>query len=184
MSNQLYVGFTGKAGAGKDFVADYIYEKIGTHVSVSKVPWAAGVREDIEQNLHIDRIPVLWQKPTTLPVRRLLQWWGTEFRRSQDVDYWVKWGMSTASDRMTDVIFFTDTRFENEVDAITELGGLIFNIRANEEVRIDRIGVTPSHASEDLADLLPANLTIHNDGGLPDVHVAVQLIKAKVRGLL
>jgi hypothetical protein len=186
---KLFIGFTGYAGAGKDYVADLISNALffvdSGRIETTKVPWAAGVRRDIEKHINGDRdLPSLWEKPTPPAVRRLLQWWGTEFRRGQDPDFWVKWGIESAADTLTPVTLFTDTRFENEVDAITDAGGLILNIRANEEARIDRIGVTPSHASEALANSLPAHLVIHNDGYHPPrIAMAVDLIRRKVREL-
>lgn len=57
-----------------------------------------------------------WQQPRT--PRQILQWWGTEYRRAEDPDYWV--------DRLHDTVLahidrglcrfvITDVRFDNEV---------------------------------------------------------------------
>jgi hypothetical protein len=53
---------------------------------------------------------------------KLLQWWGTEYRRAQDPDYWVKKAfVSIPTD--IDIAIFTDVRFRNEVAAIKAVGG-------------------------------------------------------------
>lgn len=79
--------------------------------------------------------------------RKLLQWWGTEFRRKKNENYWV--------DRMNDKIslipnfvniFVDDCRFSNESEYLKENQFLFFGLEANpdfpEEPQRD------SHASE------------------------------------
>jgi hypothetical protein len=78
--------------------------------------------------------------------RKLYQWWGTEFRRAQDPDYWV----NQAEDHIlqaeadgADTIIFRDMRFHNEFDLIGRLGG--------SRVKISRMGWesnVPQHISE------------------------------------
>ena len=64
---------------------------------------------------------------------KLLQWWGTDYRRAQDPDYWVKRAFdSIPAD--TDILLVPDTRFNNEAAAIKERGGhLIHVVRLNED---------------------------------------------------
>lgn len=185
---KLYVGITGLAGAGKDYIADKMIEELEVEhfVWADKVPWALGVRKEIEEVLRTN-VDALYEKPTSYEVRRLLQWWGTDFRRAQDPDYWVKKGIEAAEERYADVILFTDTRFPNEVDAIIDRNGLVFNIAAAPRVREERIGKTPKHASEELANRLPYDMRIWNNGlegeGVPAmVATAVQLILDRKRG--
>ncbi len=59
---------------------------------------------------------------------KVLQWWGTEYRRSQNPNYWV--------DKYTEkvlkfdgVVVTSDTRFVNEAINILELGGYNANAR-------------------------------------------------------
>ncbi|KKL86677.1 hypothetical protein LCGC14_1942340 [marine sediment metagenome] len=184
---QTLVGVSGFAGAGKDYVADILIEKTKRHARVVKVPWAQGVRDEILAELGIQlprQAPDLYAKPTSPAVRRLLQWWGTEFRRAEDPEYWIKWGLRSAQRSRADVVFFTDTRFQNEVDAITTVGGIIINVTASEKARVDRIGVTPKHASEDLAAYLPFDVRINNEIGEPNTDLAYAMIRAIVRGEL
>ena len=53
---------------------------------------------------------------------KLLQWWGTEFRRSQDPLYWVtKW--KAGIDPKANIVLATDMRFINEALAVKDVGG-------------------------------------------------------------
>lgn len=58
----------------------------------------------------------LWE----CPVRVLLQWYGTEYRRKQDPDYWVKCTNKDINElcQLYDVIIVTDVRFPNEYNLI------------------------------------------------------------------
>lgn len=80
--------------------------------------------------------------------RPLLQWWGTDFRRKQDPNYWVKRLRKTLNDHRPDVALITDVRFRNEADLIHELGGTL--------VEVERIGVpdvdVQEHRSESELD--------------------------------
>ncbi len=104
------------------------------------------------------------KKETSVTVRRILQWWGTEYRREQDPDYWTKaWAAKVESyDLEKTHILVDDIRFMNELETLRAEGGLI--------VKIVRPGFNGAgnHASETSLD----NFTewddiIINDGTLP-----------------
>lgn len=51
--------------------------------------------------------------------RTLLQWWGTEYRRSQDINYWVKRALAKCKNDSSSKLFvFDDLRFENEAEIL------------------------------------------------------------------
>lgn len=53
---------------------------------------------------------------------KLLQWWGTEYRRAQNKNYWVdQW--KAAINPKADIVLTTDMRFLNEAKAIKDAGG-------------------------------------------------------------
>lgn len=85
---------------------------------------------------------------TAVTVRRILQWWGTEYRRAQDPDYWTKaWQRKVQQYDLTRLhILIDDVRFINELKTITGLGGKI--------IKIDRPGFAAggNHASETSLD--------------------------------
>lgn len=64
---------------------------------------------------------------------KLLIWWGTEYRRAQDPDYWVKKALDSIPVG-TNLAIFTDVRFKNEAEAIKAKGGhLIEVVRLNQD---------------------------------------------------
>ena len=68
----------------------------------------------------------------------LLQWWGTEFRRAQDSNYWIddiEWDVKAMyanarhANKPEPNIVISDMRFINEAELIQSLGGEIWNIK-------------------------------------------------------
>lgn len=77
--------------------------------------------------------------------RTLLQWWGTDYRRAQDTDYWVRQLTERLAREQPDVALITDVRFENEIDAIHNAGGYVVKVTRTTAPDI----AVPSHPSED-----------------------------------
>jgi hypothetical protein len=103
-----------------------------------------------------------WIKPTPPKMRRVLQLWGTEYRRRQDYDYWVKQIQIDSTTAITDV------RFENEVEAVRQRGGVIWWVHRTflpEEL-------PPAHSSEDMNQDV-ADRIIWNDGTIEDLKIEV-----------
>jgi hypothetical protein len=71
--------------------------------------------------------------------RALLQHWGTEYRRSQDPDYWLKRMKQNISECTAKIIVIDDLRFPNEFDFIGSLGGI--------RIKITRLGYTASNSN-------------------------------------
>ncbi len=154
------IGITGRAGAGKSYLARELAEM---HGHVRHVSFASQLRKEIEAVLGVRRITNLWVKPTSPEVRFILQQYGTEYRRAQDPDYWVKRGMAEAKTYTDDGwgVVFDDVRFPNEADAIGLEGGLIVRVHTPSNVRTARLGTAvPDHASEAAMDGYLADISI------------------------
>lgn len=97
--------------------------------------------------------------------RELLQWWGTEFRRNVDQDYWVNKVKARLAEEKPEIALITDVRFPNEIAFIEEYG---------ETIKVVRPGITAvnEHVSEKALDHLPDSswsAVIVNDGSLEDL---------------
>lgn len=117
---------------------------------------------------------------TAVTTRRILQWWGTEYRRAQDPDYWTKaWGRKVSGYDVEKMhLLVDDVRFMNELHVIKEHGGLI--------VKIERPGFdgANNHASEtSLDDYTDWDGKILNDGTLEEFERKVEtLVASLVKG--
>ena len=114
---------------------------------------------------------------TAVTVRRILQWWGTEYRRSQDPDYWTKaWGHKVSKlDLNKTLVLVDDVRFMNELNVIREFGGLI--------VKIERPGFdgANNHSSEtSLDEYRQWDGIIVNDGTLDQFGQKVEALTREI----
>lgn len=114
------------------------------------------------------------QGQTAVTVRRILQWWGTEYRRAQDPDYWTKaWSRKIEQfDLQNTDVLVDDVRFINELNTIRSHGGLI--------VKIERPGFdgANNHASEtSLDDYADWSCVVVNDGTLAQFKQKIEELK-------
>ena len=92
--------------------------------------------------------------------RTLLQWWGTEYRRNVNPDYWVSRVAARIAKEQPEIALISDMRFHNEVAFCQKYGNAI---------RIDRPSATTvnPHTSElVLANFEGWDYTILNNGTL------------------
>ena len=114
----------------------------------------------------------VWHKPTHPKMRRLLQWWGTEYRRSRFPDYWV----SRIDIPELVNIAITDIRFRNEAKWVQQQGGQLWYVARTLKAGSVDLALR-THASED-HDMQFAGIAfdrrISNDGSIFDLeaHVA------------
>jgi len=157
----------------------------------TSVPLVHGSQVDKVQVFYVDEQQALVQCPkwkhfiaehrevqdrpgqTALTVRRILQWWGTEYRRAQDPDYWTKaWSRKVGQFDLENVhVLIDDVRFMNELNVIRAHGGLI--------VKIERPGFdgANNHASEtSLDEYRDWDGIIQNDGTLDEFKQKVEAL--------
>ena len=145
----IVVAITGHYGAGKDLIADWLVEQRG----FKRVRWADELKEEVLRTLprtleaiaqavfpgryHVARekgtIPALLREMVfdlKQPiVRALLQEWGTQLRRAEDPEYWLKrWFTSVYGYKR---VVAPDTRFVNEVAFARQVGAPAYILRVN-----------------------------------------------------
>jgi hypothetical protein len=106
--------------------------------------------------------------------RVLLQYYGTEYRRAQDSNYWADKGLRKC--RGDGLFVIDDVRFQNEAAAVIAAGGIL--------IRVERPGVycsTPNHPSEtDLDQWTDWHAIINNDLDLAVYRGDVRRVLSKV----
>ena len=173
------IGLTGRAGAGKDTVADIIQSVaiVQRFAFADLLRFEAadawGVDPRMLEQLALRRctdpafVHFAWELSTFGPLkpRTVMQRWG-DFRRTADEHYFLSAAVSAlnlATERGADALLATDVRYPNEARWITLRGGVLW--------RVHRPGLAPigSHSSEvALSDIEP-DATIVNDGSLDDL---------------
>ncbi len=169
------IGLTGHMGVGKDAAAAML-----SMVGYKRIAFADQVRREVMEAIQDGVFPrkafgtplfddmlsadeaEVWAKPTSSRMRRILQWWGTDYRRSEDPDYWVKEGIAQAEGHPR--VVFSDVRFPNESAAILRRGGVIWRIE-----RATTLDGIPDHISETVLDEIAADRTVQNNGHLIDL---------------
>ncbi len=184
----MLIGLAGKFGAGKDAVGDVLVERFG----FKKLSFAEPLRRECAELLSgsfwsypkcipwLLRIQLcllykpfhIWVKPTLKPIRRLLQLYGTDYRRAQDPDYWVKQTAAYLNAHRTENIVITDARFPNEAALVRQYGALWLVHRPSQQLTEHH-----AHVSEAFVDQYSNwDLVIHNDGDLAQLDGKVSAI--------
>ena len=185
--DSIIVGFGYKATSGKDTAVAEIIKQRGLTCSsdpsingerydirryafadalkseVSKAAQAAGGLENLINNLR-PQLPdwVQYESGAAKP-RKLLQWWGGDFRRSQDENYWVRQLAQQIELEKPQFALISDLRYLNEFNFCKEYG---------EVVKVERLGIPQgTHSSEtELDSVSPEDwsLILENNGSLEE----------------
>lgn len=185
------VGMCGKAGSGKDTVADYLCH---SHPALwfMRVSLAAKVKEvarlvfDISNHHFNNRR--LKEKPlpevSNYSPRHLAQLVGTECFRAVFGEWvWVDvlHRQLSASGFVGEVVLVTDVRYTNEMQWVLEQGGILVYLEREQEQVIS--GVV-RHSSEQIATIEECQqlvqlyggslVVIQNNGSIKELHDAIQ----------
>lgn len=153
-----WVGLCGRAGAGKDHL---LQEMRKMDRRFTKISFADQLRQELDEILRPEDPDLFWKKPYKPEIRWLLQVWGTDLRRAEDPDYWVKQAEIEAKQMEYTFPVFTDVRFPNEANMVRRNGGIIVRVMAPPEVREARLGqLPPEHESETAMDNWPVDMHV------------------------
>ena len=138
----MIIGICGLIGAGKDTIAEHLVSKHG----YERYSWATPLKDITSSLFGWDRSMLEGTTPNQREQREIKdEWWsakldknwtpryalqymGTEvMRNALHQDIWVLAGMHRIADKTNVVI--PDTRFPNEIAAIREMGGVIWNVQ-------------------------------------------------------
>ena len=163
----MLIGFIGKMGSGKTTAADFLVDSYQFTKHNFKDGLNAELRElypDILDHFRrcygwTEETDILSVKPAPKETRQLQQKHGTEVRRGQDKDYWVKKWIHKYQNMFSDNVVVDDVRFFNEVEAIKNMGGIVVRVER------DDIKDTGDHASETELDGYEADFTIKAEKG-------------------
>lgn len=187
------IGITGKAGAGKDTIADYLYN---TYKDYYYEPFAWGLKQAAKAAFCLEDANVTDRELKEqvnefwgVSPRSILQFMGTEFFRDNaqkllpgiGSDFWIKRmygrleGLLAEEDSGAyepgDTIIIPDLRFQNEYDFIRKNGGIVIHVKRPEAT--GEVGIT-GHASEAgfIFTSYPKgeNYEVINDGTIADLH--------------
>lgn len=191
----MLIGFSGKKGSGKSYFADYLVN----HKLFIKLSFASPLKEitKILFNLSDEDVKDPIKKELINPKfnaspRELMQWLGTDIMREEfnkkfnySGSIWidsVKDKVKTLLDNNKDVVI-DDVRFQNEVDMIHSLGGIVINLRNDLDNTLNNS--TSIHSSEN--QKLTFNYEFVNDKSYSntyDIYLNLDLLINKHYGLL
>lgn len=136
----IVIGLSAKIGCGKTTLAEIIRDRWGR--SFFRVAFGDLLKQECSRHFGF---PIEWcysqegkarrvdltVYPSEIPlntVRDALQWYGTDFRRKQDPNYWVKVMRGALEDAQEAhecaIILIDDVRFPNEAELVLEYGSL------------------------------------------------------------
>ena len=191
----MLIGFSGKKGSGKSYFADYL---VNNKLFI-KLSFASPLKEitKILFNLSDEDVKDPIKKELINPKfnaspRELMQWLGTDIMREEfnkKFNYlgsiWidsVKDKVKTLLDNNKDVVI-DDVRFQNEVDMIHSLGGIVINLHNDLDNTLNNS--TSTHSSEN--QKLTFNYEFVNDKSYSntyDIYLNLDLLFNKHHGLL
>jgi hypothetical protein len=157
----LVIGFGHRARQGKNTAAQAVLDACPLDMQVRMYAFADALKTEVRKACCAFggqyALIAAWKEAGLMPEwvqcedpkpRTLLQWWGTEYRRSKDPDYWTTRLRNTLSEHNPDVALITDVRFPNEVEFIHGLGGYV--------VKVERLSkpdiAVKEHPSEAMLD--------------------------------
>jgi len=169
--NKNIIGITGKAGSGKDTLANYLidqgYIKLSFGSAVKDIVsiitgWPRDFVEGTNKDRHLRE--TLKHPDYNKTCRELMQYIGTDlFRNQLDDNIWVNIIKNKIkTDNENNKFVISDVRFDNEAQMIKSIGGCIIHINRNDQI-------VSNHISENGISL-NYDHCIDNNGSINDLY--------------
>lgn len=177
MKSKIVIGLHGKAGSGKDTVADYMVQNYG----FTKLSFAGPLKSAVcelfaldpgvfENRILKEQVVEDWGKSP----RWLAQWLGADILRNQiDEAIFVKNMVRRIGER--DRVVISDVRFANEADMVHELGGRVWKLDAGA-----RLGASSHIGTEEGAHITEKELPLELVDTIVDTSVPWNETKEEV----
>ncbi len=135
---------TGNPGSGKSSVGQAIADKLGWQ----RLSFAKPLKDEVAYALAItqrglpstkmyEKIRAEMDDPEVKDrYRNILQWWGTEWRRTDDPDYWMRVVQNTLHSNPDTQYTIDDCRFNNERDMLVSEGFVLVRLSDGPTTRI------------------------------------------------
>ena len=180
---KLLIGFSGSMGSGKSTAIDALRAHGIGAVAIAK--FAAPLYQ-IQQMVYRVISPVYTPPADFVKDRRLLQLIGFEWGReiigpSLWVDLWTK-AVTLYAQRDPDLIIACDDiRFDNEVDAVHALDGVVVHIQSHRGAEAVVVGTgSTDHASEDGVSMEKVDYVVENNGTEEDFKDSLRVLFAQI----
>ncbi len=177
----LIIGFAYQARSGKDTAIGFILEEFSKTHAVERHSFADALKREVcgkekelceQYNIPYDENPPM-DDPLCNSIhgkqRALLQWYGTEFRRKQDENYWVN-KLKEHLDSLAhkpQVVLIGDSRFPNEMQFIKSNKGIVVHVdRPNYDSGLTE--EQKNHPSETALKEYTFDYTLSNDCSLEE----------------
>ena len=166
----MLVALLGKKGSGKTTTAEYMekeYKFIDRPLS-KPIKDSAKIMFDLsDQQLYTEKKEELDKRWNTTP-RKIFQLIGTEIARSIDKNVWIKHFISWYSKHKNQNIVVSDCRFQDQIDAIKNLGGIVIKITR------ETLKNNDTHITETGIDNIKGfDYTIENNCTIKDLHAKI-----------
>ncbi len=162
------LGITGRKRTGKDTVCQIVKEHFAPN-KVVRISFADALKEEI--GLAVGQT-VSYIETHKDNFRLILQGWGTDFRRKLcSEDYWIEKWLSKVNHAPVNCcgIVATDVRFQNEANAIRQLGGMMWRVERPDLKSDD------AHASETELSKVRVDDCFVNDGSVEQLTNKIKL---------
>jgi hypothetical protein len=162
-------------------------------IAASDIPHDQARHLAVLLSAELDADGAVTGRTRTPGIRAALQFYGTQVRRAQDSDYWVKRALEPAVEAVASGVdvYFSDCRFPNEVVGARRLGFFTVRLEISPDVQRDRLlardGLEPdpvalAHESECALDGFGGFDLVWDNDGTVDEAVAATVAGLRAAG--